>query len=162
MMLDDAITTPYSSFTMKIAIVYGSTTGKTQAVATLLQGHFPGSVVLNVAHIQARDLTEFEVVLLGTSTWATGALQNDWLRRLPLFPPGCLKGKNLAFFGLGDKVAFPDTFCHGMHTLQRHFAPGAVRVLGGEGLSLDDDNHHLLTEGRVAGWADKLKEEGLG
>ena len=154
---------------MKIAILYGSTTGKTEAVAGLLQFYLPGSSVFKVEETTPSDLTAFDTVLVGTSTWGTGVLQDSWNHRLSTFPPDALAGKTLGFFGLGDRVSFSDTFCTAMAHLCARFAPAAARVIGATkerghpfvGLALDDDNQPLLTEGRVAGWVDQLKNEGL-
>jgi len=161
-LLDHPTSQDYPENTMRIAILYGSTTGKTEAVAQMLQLHFPNADLLRVATSRASDLAKYDAVLLGTSTWGTGALQEDWRRRLTEFPAECLKGKILAFFGLGDKIAFPETFCAALSQLDALYAPAASQVLGGTGLTLDDDNQGLLTEGKVAGWADRLKSEGLG
>jgi flavodoxin I len=155
---------------MKIAILYGSTTGKTEAVADQLQRAFPGSDVLGIADTDPAALAGYDAVILGTSTWGTGDLQEDWRRQLDAFPPSCLAGKTLAFFGLGDRVAFPDTFASAMDFLYRRYAPVAGRVVGATrdrevarvGLALDEDNQAFLTDGRVAGWVDQLVEEGLG
>ena len=151
-----------------VAILYGSTTGKTEAVADLLQTYFPDSRVFGIADTEPAALAPYDTVLLGTSTWGTGALQDDWKKRLGDFPPEVFAGKVLGFFGLGDKAAFADTFCTGMVELHRRYSPAASRVIGtfsgkeptAVGLALDDDNQALLTEGRVAGWAERLVEEG--
>lgn len=145
---------------MKIAILYGSTTGKTGFVARCLADHFPQAVLLDVAHTGAEDLGTYEAVLVGTSTWGTGVLQNHWARRLAALPPSAFAGKLVAFFGLGDRQAFPETFCAGLEKLKARYAPAAGRVLGPD-LILDHDNEGARTEALVEAWARTLEQEGL-
>jgi flavodoxin I len=145
---------------MKIAILYGSTTGKTGLVARCLAGHFPGAELLDVAHTAVEHLGKYDAVLVGTSTWGTGILQNHWARRMATLPASAFAGKTLAFFGLGDRQAFPETFCAGMEKLKARYAPAAGRVLGPD-LVLDHDNEGARTEALVEAWARTLEQEGL-
>jgi len=148
----------YARRTMKVAILYASSTGKTEAVARRIHALFPGSVLFPVAQTTGRDMAPFDLVLVGTPTWGTGALPEAWNRRLGDFPPGVFTGKTLAFFGLGDNVAFATTFCTAVLTLRHRFAPGALLVLDPP-LLLDDDNRADLTEGMVTAWVHRIKDE---
>lgn len=140
---------------MAIAILYGSTTGKTRQVARLLAERLPGAVLFDAGRACAADLVAFDTVLLGTSTWGTGRPQDHWDRRAALLPPEALAGKTLAFFGLGDRKAFPETFCAGTDALRRRYQGAAARVLA-PALCLDHDNDPGLTPGQLDAWLTKL------
>lgn len=146
---------------MRIAILYGSTTGQTRRVAELLRRQFPGSDLWDVAVTHPVDLASYEVVLIGTSTWGTGALQDDWAVRIGDFPPSWAEGKLLAFFGLGDRIVFPDTFCAGVALLEARFVSRAGRIVA-PNLLLDDDNDPGRTEALVTAWASRIKGAGVG
>lgn len=145
---------------MKVAILYGSTTGKTEAVARRIHALLPGSVLFSVARTTAADLQAFGVILIGTSKWGTGTLADSWSRRLADFPVGIFSGKTLAFFGLGDRVAFGKTFCAAVTTLRDRFSPGSV-VLD-PALLIDDDNQADLTEALVIDWVGQIKDHAFG
>jgi len=143
---------------MRIAILYGSTTGKTAQVARLLAGHWPGAAVFDVATVSPDELAPFEALVLGVPTWGTGALQADWERRLPDLAP-CCAGKALALFGLGDRLAFPETYCQALGTLGSAVVPRGTRALGL--LTLDHDNSPDRTPALLTAWVAKLAQAGL-
>lgn len=146
---------------MRIAILYGSTTGKTRAAAEVLGREFAEADLWNVADARPEDLAPYGAVLFGTSTWGTGLLQDDWAARVDSFPPECVENKVVAFFGLGDRIVFPDTFCSGVALLEARFAPRAARVVG-PALLLDDDNDPGRTQGLLRAWAARIKGSGVG
>ena len=61
----------------KIGIFYGSTTGTTEAVAEQIASHLGGgsSEVYNVGNTDAKVAEEYELLILGSSTWGSGELQ---------------------------------------------------------------------------------------
>ena len=60
----------------KVHVIYGSTTGMTEAVAAKIANSL-GAQVFNV---NAADAAAFdaELLVLGSSTWGIGDLQDDW------------------------------------------------------------------------------------
>jgi len=64
----------------KIGIFYGSSTGTTQGIAETIASKLgvPASDVIDVSKMNADMVKEYEVLLLGTSTWGDGELQDDW------------------------------------------------------------------------------------
>ena len=63
-----------------IGVFYGSTTGNTLKVAELIQEAFgAGEVeIVDVGRASPNDLKKYEVLILGTSTWHWGGLQDEW------------------------------------------------------------------------------------
>ena len=64
----------------KVHVIYGSTTGMTEAVAAKIANSL-GAQVFNV---NAADAAAFdaELLVLGSSTWGVGDLQDDWAAKL--------------------------------------------------------------------------------
>ncbi len=112
----------------KIHIIYGSTTGTTQALAERLAKDF-GTTAINVA---GADITAFdaEVILLGSSTWGCGELQDDWYSGLDLLGNADLSGKKVGVFGCGDSQGFADTFCDALVILAEKATSRGARLIG--------------------------------
>ena len=137
----------------KIHVIYGSTTGMTEAVAAKIADAL-GAQVFNV---NADDATAFdaELLVLGSSTWGIGDLQDDWAARLDQVK-GSFSGKNVAVFGLGDSQGFADSFCVAAETIA-NAAKDAGATLVGEVLKLDDTNESDKTDEKVAAWVQAVK-----
>ena len=91
----------------KLAIVYGSTTGNTAEVAKQLQNTWGKNVadLYEVGSASASQLNSYPFLILGTSTWGCGDLQDDWECHLNLLSELDLKGKKVALFGVGDQLS---------------------------------------------------------
>ena len=89
----------------KATIIFGSTTGNTEAVANKIAETMQGYDVQVVYVTDVKDdsvVAESDLVLYGCSTMGLGELQEDFI---PYYQdrmtPALLKGKNVAVFGLG-------------------------------------------------------------
>lgn len=164
----------------KIGIFYGSTTGQTAEAAQMIAKALgvPNEDVHDVGQTAPSAMGDYDVLILGTSTWGSGDLQDEWQDFIQGASELDLKGKQGAVFGCGDG-SFSDTFCGGVGTLYTEMLPTGIQFLGrgygvegydfeespaeidGQyvGLLLDRTNHDDLTEGRVKGWTDLLKLE---
>ena len=76
----------------KIGIFYGSTTGTTEAVAEQIASHLGvgSSEVYNVGNTDAKVAEEYELLILGSSTWGSGELQDDWYEAQRITDDVCL------------------------------------------------------------------------
>ena len=83
----------------KIHVIYGSTTGMTEAVAAKIANAL-GAQVFNIASADASAFNA-ELLVLGSSTWGIGELQDDWAAKLDSVKAS-FAGKKVAVFGLGD------------------------------------------------------------
>ena len=137
----------------KIHVIYGSTTGMTEAVADKIAKAL-GAQTFNV---NAGDAAAFdaELLVLGSSTWGVGDLQDDWMAQLDGVKAN-FAGKKVATFGLGDSVGFADSFCVAAETLATT-AKDAGATLVGDVLKLDDTNEADQTDGKIAAWVETLK-----
>ena len=137
----------------KVHVIFGSTTGMTEAVAMKIAAEFGVSPI----NINSCDAASFdaELLVLGSSTWGVGDLQDDWAAQLDGVKAN-FAGKKVATFGLGDSVGFADSFCVAAETLATA-AKDAGATLVGDVLKLDDTNESDQTDGKIAAWVETLK-----
>lgn len=125
---------------MKVSIIYGSTTGNTERVADMIKGHLGDHEVnvVNVADVKDDDYASAELVLLGSSTWGYGELQDDFAVHFDAMSNAQLSGKKVAVFGCGDQDGFADVFCEAV-TLISDKAEECGATLVAEGLRVNGD-----------------------
>lgn len=158
----------------KTIVVYGSSTGTCESIAQTIASKL-GAEVIAVSDLTAEQLAEADNILLGSSTWGAGELQDDWYDGIEIVKKADLSGKKVAVFGCGDSASYSDTFCSAMKELydaaQEVGATlvGAVSTDGYEfddsdavvdghfvGLALDDVNEDGKTEERIDAWIPTL------
>lgn len=63
-----------------IGIFYGSSTGTTESVAKRIAQKLgvEDAHLYDVAKASPADMASYEVLILGSSTWGAGDLQDDW------------------------------------------------------------------------------------
>mgnify|MGYP000379341182 CR=1 FL=1 len=88
-------------------IFFGSTMGTTEAVAADIakQLGVADADVHNVADKPAGEVQKYDLLVLGSSTWGAGELQDDWYGFLAQLKAQDLSGKKVALFGCGDLSA---------------------------------------------------------
>lgn len=77
----------------KIAVFYGSTTGTCESLAGVISGKLGVSDVFSAADLGAASISEYDVLILGTSTWGDGELQDDWYEAVESLKAANLSGK---------------------------------------------------------------------
>ncbi|MBO4995038.1 MAG: flavodoxin [Muribaculaceae bacterium] len=163
----------------KIGIFYGSTTGNTKDAAYQIASNLSvdDSDVHDVAQSSPSDVAPYDVLLLGSSTWGSGELQDDWYDFLSGLEVLDLKGKKIGLFGCGDE-SMSDTFCGALGEIYERLKGTGAEFIGAfnadgysfehspaeidgkfVGLLLDDVNHSELTQERIKAWCDELKAE---
>ena len=162
----------------KVCIIYGSSTGTCQGIAEKIaeKAGIGSADVIDVANLDADALAGYDTLLLGTSTWGAGELQDDWYDGLEKLKGADLAGKTIALFGCGDSDSYSDTFCaaigeiyEGLKGCGATFV-GAVptdgysfddssAVVDGQfvGLALDDVNESDKTDDRIAAWVESIR-----
>jgi flavodoxin I len=162
----------------KTGIIYGSTTGTTKTVAEKIREKLGYGDLKDVTEITARHLEDYELLILGSSTWGYGDLQDDW---------GCiadelsgleLSGVKVALFGTGDQDNYPDTYIDAVGILEEKLDGSGAELIGRwpssgyrhmgsraekdgifAGLAIDEDNEPELTDGRVLSWVESISKE---
>ena len=158
----------------KTVVVYGSSTGTCEAIANMIASKL-GVETINVADLNDAVVADNDNLILGTSTWGAGELQDDWYDGVEVLKGADLAGKTVALFGCGDAESYPDTICGAMAEIYNAVKDqanviGAVStdgytfddseaVIDGQfvGLALDDVNEDDKTEGRIDAWIDAIK-----
>ena len=161
----------------KVGIFYGSTTGVTEDIANRIAEKIDGAEVFNIDG-NVDELENYDVLLLGTSTWGFGDLQDDWQAVLDDLANLNLAGKKVAYFGSGDQGTFSDTFMDGMAIINEEISKTGATVIGNTstegyefnepravegdeflGLALDEVNQSDLTDERIDAWVEQIKKE---
>lgn len=160
----------------KTIVIYGSTTGNCQQYAEEIAQKLGVSDVKNVTDVDAGTLAEYDNLLLGTSTWGAGELQDDWYDGVEMLKQADLKGKTIALFGCGDATDYSDTFCGGMAALYDAVKDKGADIIGqvaadsytyddsesvidGKfvGLAIDCSESEDETQKRLNAWVDSIK-----
>lgn len=158
----------------KVIVVYGSTTGTTEDVAGRIASAL-GAEAIPVSNLTADVIAANDVLVLGSSTWGCGELQDDWYDGVEKLKAADLKGKKVAVFGCGDSASYSDTFCDAMSIIAKAAADAGAQLIGkvstdgytfdssasaegGEfvGLAIDEMNESDKTDGRIAAWVKSL------
>ena len=162
----------------KIGLFYGTYTGVTGAVAEKIAkelGH--ENVDLHNISTDSDKMKDYNNLIIGTSTWSIGELQEDWNEFMPKLQEMNFEGKTVALFGTGDQYGYPETFLDGMGMLYETFQFRGARFIGFwptvgydftsplplldhdhfVGLALDEDNQPELTDSRVKEWCKMIK-----
>lgn len=113
----------------KTVVVYGSSTGTCEAIAEKI-GAKLGAEVMNVQDLTADVVAANENLILGTSTWGAGELQDDWYDGLKVLQSADLTGKVIALFGCGDCESYGDTFVGGLGELYDGIKQSGARIVG--------------------------------
>lgn len=166
-----------------VGIFVGSSGGTTQSAAEQLEELFDEVELINMEedYDDLEQFDDFDVLLIGCSTWGQGDPQRDWVD--PLFEmeneEPDFSGKKVAFFGAGDQESHGEEFVSALAKMKTVFSTlGADTEYGywstdgykykaslaekdGKffGLAIDDVNQKELTEDRIRNWASQVKTE---
>lgn len=163
---------------MKIGIFYSSNTGTTAEVANKIAKamNVEAEDVHNIAHTMPSAVGKYDMIVLGSPTYGSGELQDDWYGFLDALTAMDLRGKYAAVFGTGDQ-GMSHTFCDAVGIIyDRMKATGAnmvggfntfpyefdsskavpVEGAGAVGLLIDVRNHKDAADRRIGEWATEL------
>lgn len=121
---------------------------------------------------------EYDVLLLGSSTWGAGELQADWANFADGLKALTLKGKTVAVFGVGTDN-MKNTFCNAVGRIYDIASDAGATLIGQfnadgfnfkksmavfddsglmKGLTLDETNHSNLTDSRIKAWTELIAD----
>ena len=154
----------------KTIVVFGSSTGTCEAIAEKIARKL-GCETINVQDLTAEVVESNQNLILGTSTWGAGELQDDWYDGLRVLQGANLAEKTIALFGCGDCESYGDTFVGGIGELYNGIKESGARFVGAVstdgytfddseavvdgkfvGLPLDDVNEDDKTDSRIDAW----------
>ncbi|MBK8048371.1 MAG: flavodoxin [Anaerolineales bacterium] len=170
--------------TAKIGIYFGSSTGCTERIASLLKAEIEATgaatcevMVISVAN--AKTFSNYDFLMFGGSTWNIGELQDDWAIALPTLTSAGLKGKKVALFGCGDQFGYSNSFVDAIGIIGERVTQLGAQTVGWivpdssyqyefsraafegvmMGLPIDEDNQAPLTPQRIVNWVHWVLEE---
>ncbi|NLH50292.1 MAG: flavodoxin [Myxococcales bacterium] len=159
-----------------IGVFFGSITGNTREIAEAIRSEFGrNAIVQDINEVDRVDLDDYDLVILGTSTWDIGEVE-EWKDFLAKLDNPERYDTKFALFGLGDQKEYPDKFLNTMGYLyDRLLARGATiigkfstegfgfmasdAVSGGRfvGLALDQDNQPEQSPVRIRNWVAQIR-----
>lgn len=161
----------------KTIVIYGSSTGTCQSIAEKIASKLKVEAI-DVQTLDAGVVDSYDNLIIGTSTWGAGELQDDWYDGLKLLQGANLSGKTIAIFGCGDCESYGDTFVSAMGELYNGLKGRGAAFIGrvptagynfsdseavvdGEfvGLALDDVNEEDKTDERIDAWIESIKDK---
>ncbi len=162
---------------MKIGVFYGSSTGVTEEIAgKIAEALGVGAADVHaVSDATAEMVNGYDALVLGSSTWGCGDMQDDWYDGIKAFKSADLKGKKIAIFGVGDSSSYSDTFCDAIGLIYKDLKDSGATFVGAVstdgytfdssisvegdhfvGLALDETNESDKTDSRIAAWVGSL------
>ena len=165
----------------KIGIFYGSTTGVTKKIAEKIGAKLKVNPndIHDICRVGPAAVGEYDILLLGSSTWGRGDLQEDWLDFGNGMQALDLSDKTIALFGCGnEKMA--KTFCNAVGKLNEIAKTTGAKIIGQfnaegfnfkeseaaipdmplmKGLVIDEVNHSNMTDSRIDAWCKLISEE---
>lgn len=160
----------------KYGIFYASNTGTTAGVANRLAKimGIPPEDIHNVADTAPSALGDYETLIIGSSTWRGGNLEEDMFDFIDGAQALDLRGHRIAIFGCGDEK-MKDTFCDAVGKIYFSLKDTGAEMIGEypadgytfrhseasdgdtmRGLVLDLVNHPEYTDRRLQAWATLL------
>lgn len=145
----------------KTVIIYGTSTGVCEDLANRIGTKLGVDNIINVTNLDDNVIADNENLILGTSTWGAGEVQDDWYDGLRVIKSANLNGKTVALFGCGDSESYPDTFVGGMAEIYHAVTDAGAQVIGAvatEGYTFDDSES--VVDGKFVGLAlDEVNED---
>ena len=139
----------------KVLVIYGTTMGNTETLAEKIVSELKSdkieTTLKNVTDANVNELPGYDVILLGSSTWGDGELQDDYVDFYSELKGMSLNGMRSAVFGPGDSSY--EHFCEAVNILEKCLKEcGADLIL--DGLRIDgeiDGSTEMITE-----WSQQL------
>lgn len=142
----------------KALIIYGSTTGNTETVATRIEDVMSQkgfSVTLkNVTDAKMEELGNgYDVTLLGASTWGDDEIefQEDFVSFFEELDNAKIKDKKVALFGCGDSSY--EYFCGAVDELESKMDELEAKIVN---ISLRIDGDPEDVDSEVVEWAEEV------
>lgn len=167
---------------MKIGLFYGSTTCYTEMAAEKIRAIIGEDLVdiFNVKDCDISQMSNYDLLILGISTWDFGEIQEDWSAIWQEVGGVPLKDKCVALFGLGDQEGYGEWYLDAMGLLHDELKSSGAQFIGYwpnegyefeaskaltednshfVGLALDEDSQYELSDQRIESWCEQILVE---
>lgn len=139
----------------KAIVVYGSNTGNTETLAGALTEELKSRfdvTTRNVIDVTPEEILGYDLIVLGSSTWNEGELQDDFQEFFEDMDRLDLSGKKVAVFGPGDSSW--DEYCRAVDLLEEKSQQLKANLVA-PGFKWDGDiDEEAIAE--IKKWASKL------
>lgn len=168
-----------------VVLLFWPKGGNVENVANKIKSQFNGDEidVFDVESFDIKNINNYKMLIMGSSTvgaenWQDADNNNRWNSFFKKFEQCNLNGRNVALFGLGDQILYPDHFVDGLGILNEEVEKANGNLIGkwstkdysfndsdgfeGDmfyGLAIDEDNEDELTDNRVKQWVEIIKKE---
>jgi flavodoxin I len=164
----------------KIGLFFGTQTGKTEDIASMIRDEF-GTSEIDIYDMASADVSDFDgytKLIIGSPTWNIGELQSDWEAFFPELDTMDFNGKTVAYFGTGDQIGYADNFMDAIGILEAKISERGGKTIGYwstdgydfsesravkddrfVGLAIDEDNQSDLTDPRIKTWVAQIARE---
>ena len=164
----------------KIGLIYSFNSNKTAKIAEKIKEQLNDSPVdlVNAETITEEEFMKYDNLILGVPTWFDGELPGYWDEFGPALEDLNLKGKQIALYGLGDQVDYPENFLDGVGVMAKLLEGQGAKIVGktsvkgytfesskalqGDsfvGLAIDYENQSKLNKDRINAWVKQLTSE---
>lgn len=164
---------------MLSAIFYGSNTGNTKDAAEAIGKQLGIKEIIDISKHGVSRINQYDKIIIGTSTWGSGDLQDDWESEWSEFKKIDFSGKTVALFGLGDQESYGENYLDAMGTIYEAVVKNGAMIVGKwssdgynhyessaevekgffVGLALDEDNESDKTASRIEQWCSQIKDK---
>ncbi|OYT16152.1 MAG: hypothetical protein B7C24_09340 [Bacteroidetes bacterium 4572_77] len=167
----------------KTIVLYWPKAGNVEKSAKNVAARYGDIEIKPIDEVNTEDLQSHDNYILGCSTvgaatWDSSENKDPW----PAFFKACeqvgISEKNIALFGLGDQVRWPDHFVDGLSIIYEQIKKQSKNIVGkwsvkgydhvqseaqeGDyfvGLALDEDQQEELSDERIEKWIKQIKAE---
>lgn len=169
----------------KIGIIYWPKDGSVEKIAKKIYEKIDkvNVNIFDILSIEATDLVNYDCLIMGGSTvgaevWQDAEANNKWNIFFKALDKLNLKDKEVAIFGLGNQILYPNNFVDGMAVIHDEFKKRGANIIGSWptegytftdslavkndkfiGLAIDEDQQEELTDDRINSWLGQLKSE---
>ena len=163
---------------MSTAIFFASSTGNSEEIASKISTALNGIEVFDLSGTKIEKMNDYDKLILGSSTWGDGELNDDWEDVWGDFCKLDFSNKTVALFGLGDQESYSDEFSSALGTIYEQVNSAGANIIGFTstsgyyhdgskaqiddkfvGLVIDEDNQSDLTDERIENWVNIIKSE---
>ena len=164
-----------------IGIIYSSKSHSAEKIAYLMGRKLTPPYYVDikkVSQINPNDMSKYDLIILGASTINPDKIEPHWKNFVDKMKEINLKGKKIAFFGVGDQLDYPDHFADSIGNLWKELKATKAELYGKTstdgydfklskavengkfiGLVLDEDNQPEETSERINNWVNRIKTE---
>ena len=123
----------------KIGLFYWPLKGNVETVAKAIEARFDQVEIdlIDLSKAEAKHLFYYDNLIFGSSTvgadhWKDATQDNKWYQLFHQMEEDKvdLMGKNVALFGLGDQIKYPNNFVDGMERVYTHVIKHNVTIIG--------------------------------